>query len=378
MKENKGFRRAALLLLVAVLTFLFSACGAPPEEIVETGDWPNRAWRKSAPEAHGVDSAGIADMLLSIRKGGYAVHGFMLIRNGTLVAEAYDAKSGRNARQEVYSITKSVTSALMGIAMDEGLVKGLDSTLGDCLGAQVSASPRSDITLREILTMSAGFPGIQTLPSFDIPEKPDALKFILDLPMGEEGRFVYNNACPHLVSVVIRAATGKNALEYAREKLFGKLGIDGKDWMADRAGNSVGGSGLQLTPFELSKLGYLYLNGGAWDGEQIVPKDWVEASTSKQIDTRDMNDAENYGYGYFWWMNAFGGYSAHGAGGQYLFVVPDLSLVAVFTASLDDADFAVPYRMMEQYVVPACKSKEPLPDNAEAAAKIGDAVKAFA
>jgi len=368
------------LASAAVLSIFLSACGAPaePKPTASTeGEWPEKAWRESAPEAQGVDSGLLGDMLRSIRQGGHDVHSVLLIRNGYLVAEAYDAPGGWNARREVYSCTKSVTSALLGIALGEGRITGLDSTLGECFDGQVADPAKAGVTLRELLTMSAGFPGTDALKSFEIPEKQDALKYIFELPAGEAGRFVYSNAGPHLVSALIQKAIGASALDYAREKLFNKLGIDVRDWPADRAGNPVGGSGLKLTPFEMSKLGYLYLKKGAWDGEQLVPQKWVEESTARQIETPGMNDAEKHGYGYFWWMNGFGGYSAHGAGGQYIFVVPEMNLVAVFTSSLSDRDFAVPYRLMERYVVPACKP-EPLPENPDAAKKLQDAVKAFA
>ncbi len=114
------------------------------------------------------------------------------------------------------------------------------------------------------------------------------LKFILDLPAGEKGKFMYNNACPHPVSTLIQKAIGKKALDYAREKLFDKPGIDCNEWMADRAGVNVGGSGLKLTPFEMSKLGYLYLKNGEWDGAQLVPQKWVEESTAKQALEEDI------------------------------------------------------------------------------------------
>jgi CubicO group peptidase (beta-lactamase class C family) len=381
-RTKRFFRLYCALLAVMLLAVSLSACSTPasqeePEEVAP-GDWPVKAWRRSAPEEQGVDSAVLSDMLQSIRQGGHDIHSVMLIRNGYLVADAYDAPGGKNAQQEVYSCTKSVTSALLGIAMEERRIKGLNSTLGEILGGQISDADRAGITVRELVTMSAGFPGLETLRSYEIPEKQDALKFILELPAGEKGKFVYNNACPHLVSTLIQKATGKSVLDYAREKLFDKLGIDCREWPADRAGVNVGGSGLKLTPFEMSKLGYLYLKNGEWDGAQLVPQKWVEESTAQQIDTADMNDAENHGYGYFWWRNAFGGYSAHGAGGQYIFVVPELDLVAVFTSTLGDADFPVPYRLMEEYVVPACKSKEPLPQNPDAVKKLEEAIKTFA
>jgi hypothetical protein len=133
----------------------------------------------------------------------------------------------------------------------------------------------------------------------------------------------------------------------------------------------LGCTGLTLSPLDMAKLGYLYLNHGVWNGEQIVPGEWVDESTSKHIETKGlMNAAEDDGYGYFWWMDAYGGYSAHGYGGQYIFVIPQKNLVAVFTSGLADPDFPTPRKLMEKYVLEAAKSDQALPPS-DAAMELG-------
>jgi formylglycine-generating enzyme required for sulfatase activity len=140
------------------------------------------------------------------------------------------------------------------------------------------------------------------------------------------------------------------------------LGISGITWQTDPRGIPLGCTGLELSPRDMAKLGYLYLNRGQWNGAQIVPAAWIEQSTTKHIETKGlMNEAEDDGYGYFWWMDAYGGYSAHGFGGQYIFVVPRLNLVAVFTGGLADPDFPTPRKLMETFILPAVKSAGPLP-----------------
>jgi len=117
-----------------------------------------------------------------------------------------------------------------------------------------------------------------------------------------------------------------------------------------------------LSPRDMAKLGYLYLNRGRWNGVQIVLARWVERSTARHMETRGlMNEAEDDGYGYFWWIDAYGGYSAHGYGGQYIFVVPRLNLVAVFTGGLADPDFPTPRKWMETYILPAATATRALP-----------------
>jgi hypothetical protein len=114
----------------------------------------------------------------------------------------------------------------------------------------------------------------------------------------------------------------------------------------------------------MAKLGYLYLYHGQWDGKQIVPAGWVQASTTAHMETKGlMNAAEDDGYGYYWWIDSFGGYSAHGHGGQYIFVLPELDMIVVFTGSLADPVFPTPHRLLQTYLLPAPQSAQPLAAN---------------
>lgn len=129
----------------------------------------------------------------------------------------------------------------------------------------------------------------------------------------------------------------------------------------------MGATGLQLTPHAMAKLGYLYARHGIWKGQPILSEEWIAKATQKHQDTTGkMNAAENDGYGYLWWMNGFEGYSAHGFGGQYIFIIPESDMIVVFTSGLKDPDFPTPHELVKTYILPAVKSSDPLAPNPQA------------
>jgi hypothetical protein len=179
--------------------------------------------------------------------------------------------------------------------------------------------------------------------------------------------FYYDSGLPHLLSAILQKATGMTLQEYAQQKLFDPLGISDVSWAADPQGVTLGSTGLMLRAPDLAKLGYLYLQHGRWNGTQVLPEEWITASTRKHMETQGlMNAAEDDGYGYLWWIDGWGGYSAHGFGGQYIFVFPALDMVAVFTSGLPDPLFPAPRQLVESYLLPAARATEPLPPNLQA------------
>ena len=359
----KHINKSLLGLMVA------SLCLAPACSLAQLGKtessistyFPNDEWQSSTPEEQGLDSALILQMFQEIRDKNIDIHSFLLVRNGYLVTEAYFDPYTQEIKHPVHSITKSVTSMLTGIAMHEGYIKSLDQKVLDFfpeIAKNVTDENVRDLTLEHLLTMSAGYNTTTTLPaellhqkdaSFDTVDHILTYNSILQKP---GTTFFYDSGLPHLMSAIIQETTGVSTLEYAQEKLFGPLGITGVTWETDPHGIPLGNTGLRLSPRDMAKLGYLYLNRGGWNGQQIVPAKWVDQSTSKHMETKGlMNAAEEDGYGYYWWIDAYGGYSAHGFGGQYIFVVPKLNLVAVFTSGLADPDFPTPRRLMEEYIL---------------------------
>jgi CubicO group peptidase (beta-lactamase class C family) len=255
----------------------------------------------------------------------------------------------------VWSVTKSVLSILVGIAVDEGRLS-VDQTLRELLPRQASVmtEQQASITLRHLLTMTSGLSAddrVMYHPS------QDAVREILEYGLSNDpgAVFEYTNGSAHLVAAVLREAIDRSILEYAREKLFDPLKIDtrpawqgadwditqtgltkpGFGWARDGDGIHVGGFGLKLRAPDLLKIGELYSNGGEWDGRQIVSAAWVKESTSPQL-TPDQADTLGGQYGYLWLSGEVNGHAFFQASGSYyqrISGIPTRRLVVVVTAA---------------------------------------------
>ena len=332
--------------------------------------WPDAEWRTSTPEEQGIDSALILSMLQEIQEKGLNIHSVLVIRHGYLVTEVYFPPYTREIKHPVYSMTKSVTSAMTGIAIRNGRIKSVRQNVLDFfpeIAMETQDQYLEDMTVEHLLTMSAGF-NTSTLPDFSNKDAGfDSARHILtyDSVLSKPGEtFHYDSGLAHLMSAILQKTSGVTLEASAKTDLFGPLGITDYGWQSDPQGITTGNSGLVLRPRDMAKLGYLYLHNGQWNGRQIVPAGWVRASTSVHMETKGlMNAAEDDGYGYYWWIDSFGGYSAHGFGGQYVFVLPKQDMVVVFTAGLPDADFPAPHQLLKTYLLPAAQSAQPLAAN---------------
>jgi CubicO group peptidase (beta-lactamase class C family) len=163
----------------------------------------------------------------------------------------------------------------------------------------------------------------------------------------------YNTGSSHLLSAILQEVTGTTTQAFAQAHLFDPLGISNVAWSADQGGITTGGWGLRLTPRDMAKLGYLYLNDGVWDGEQIVPAAWIQDSVERRFQVPNPLEPWDLYYGYSWWLHQIGPYAAHGRHGQFIYVLPDLDLVVVFTGGLDESEFVQPEVLIRDYVMPA-------------------------
>ena len=191
-------------------------------------------------------------------------------------------------------------------------------------------------------------------------------QYALDQPMKESPgqTFNYCNGASHLLSAIVQKTSGKSLSEFALEK-FESMGINDMYWSSSPENVSSGYTGLYLLPDDAAKFDYLFLKKGNWNGKQLVPEKWVEESTKMQVKA-DWNPILP-GYGYMWWINRFGGYAAFGQGGDYIFVIPELDLVVVFTGGIYDLnEIFYPAELMEQYIVPSVKSNISLETNLKA------------
>ena len=358
--------------LVAVLVCLLAAAcsgsgwdGRPtqqtsgPTNAAARDYWPTAGWRTAAPKDHGMDSA-VAQVEDVLTRAYTHVRSVLLVRHGYLVYEHYryglDATSGHDVR----SVTKSVIGALVGIALAEGKIKSLEQTVGELLPAQLprDADPRfANVTVRQLLTMTSGLAANDDSTADEAARNsPDWVRYILSQRLATDPgtHFAYSDLNSHLLSAIVANASGQSTLAFARANLFGPLGIDterayepvlgGKvdlaklnayerasaAWPVDPQGYHYGGALLRLPARDLAKFGYLYLNGGQWEGNQLIPADYVAAATSLNGSSPNLSN----GYGWLWWVAMEDGhrtFSARGHGGQYIYVVPDLDLVTVVT-----------------------------------------------
>jgi CubicO group peptidase (beta-lactamase class C family) len=228
---------------------------------------------------------------------------------------------------------------MLGIARDEGLVGGLDLPLSLSMKPWPSDDvSKAAITLRQALTMRSGSSyensGIGGNDTAIFMGKPSGLRsYILSLPLESRPglRYRYKNSDPQLVAFLIEDSCGRSLADYAGEKLFGPLGVTDYRWERYRDGATYGSFGLWLKPRDMLRFGEMVREKGSWRGKRIVSAEWVEACTSVQTRT------DNGRYcGYYWWVRPeFGGFSAWGHGGQYIYVLPGLSMTVVFTADPD-------------------------------------------
>jgi CubicO group peptidase (beta-lactamase class C family) len=315
--------------------------------------WPTQGWRTSTPAEQGMDGAKLVQMLESVRQQNLALHSLLVIRNGSIVSETYFGSITPETRSEIYSVTKSFIATLVGIAIDKGLIAGVDRPVGGFFPNRSFANrdtAKQAMTLKNLLTMTTGLDWTESDAAYrELYGSRDWVKFVLDEPMRSRPgtEFNYCSGCSHVLSAIIQRQTGMNTRDFAQRELFEPLGITDAAWDTDATGMPIGGWGLQLTPREMAKLGYLYLNGGEWDGRQIVSKGWIKTATRKHTGTDT-----DLGYGYQWWIYPrWGAYAALGRYGQTIFVIPEMNLIVVTTAQVEGHDPI--FDLIDEYIVPA-------------------------
>lgn len=262
------------------------------------------------------------------------VNGIMISQGGELIFERHWQD---DCRRNIYSASKSFTSAAVGIAIGEGLLS-LGEPLTEAFPDDLPAQPGENLkraTVRDLLTMCLG----QEKASLMGGQRPyieqdDWAKLSLEIPFVDQPgtRFVYNNVGPYLAGVLVQRRCGTDLMQYLGPRLLRPLGIHHTMWEMDPKGYTFGAGGLFLTVRELHRFGELYLAGGLWDGRQLIPADWVRDSTTKQAD----NSKDEYGYGYLFWGGVHNSFRADGKYGQLSILFRDRD--AVVTVMCDNHD----------------------------------------
>jgi CubicO group peptidase (beta-lactamase class C family) len=365
--------RIPAALLSACVTAVGAAFLSPAPQ--HNTYWPEAAWRSSTPEAQGMNSSVLADALDYIRVQHTRIHSLMIVRNGYVVLDASFFPFQTDTLHDVASVTKSITSTLIGIAIGDGMLRDVEqSVLSVFNDRRVERGDRrkEQLTLEHLLTMSSGLDceysgGERTLR--DMRASPDWVQFMLDRQMiaAPGARGEYCSGGMHLLSGVVTRATGVSALEYARRRLFQPLGITHVAWPADPRGISHGWGDLHLRSPDMAKIGYLWLHGGRWKDQQIVPSAWMAAAIQPHAQIL----RGDYGYGL--WVNREHEpilFEANGRGGQRITVLPTRSLVVAITGG------AFEPRDIGAFILKSVQSEAALPANPAAARRLSAAVRA--
>jgi len=282
------------------------------------------------------------------------------VKDGYLIDEYYKEGYDENSVVRLHSCSKSFTGALMGIAIDQGLISGVEAKLSEFL-PQIEDSGsdyQKQITLEHLLTHTSGIEwyewGGNSSSWRPFQEAENWVDYILGLRVAAEpgSYFAYSTGGSHLLAAALQKATGKSAYEFGQEYMFEPMGMDSVEWSVDPQGVTDGGNGIAMTARDAAKFGQLYLDGGRWRGQQIIPEAWVELSTI----TQNAGPGGRSGtYGYQWWLRSFGEENyeacyAMGYAGQFIIVVPELQLVTVIT-SRSTADTYAPWAYFTDYVL---------------------------
>jgi CubicO group peptidase (beta-lactamase class C family) len=331
-----GVRRLAVLLAL-----LATACGEGPTGPIDVSIDLSQPWDTGTPKEVGGDQSRIGRAVEQARTNPRLLS-LLVVRNGRLVVEKYFRGNRADSLNDVRSVTKSVVSALTGAAIERGAISGLDASIADYLDPDVVVldPPLHAITIRHLLTMTSGFDwdesdGVQSYDDWILAA--DHIGYLLQRPVIDQPGtvFRYNSAAVHLLGVVLEAATGKHLPDLADEYLFSAIGIEGAQWEALDDGYYNGGSGIDLRPRDLAKFGQLYLQRGRSGNTQVLPESWVALSTQPKFSWRTTaGPVQGVTYGFLWWVvtgELEPAFFAWGYGGQFVYVVPSLSLVVVAT-----------------------------------------------
>ena len=266
------------------------------------------------------------------------LQGLAVARNSIIVAEEYFSDAGADPDPDLHvmSVTKSISSTLIGIAIDKGYIESVNQTVSDFLGAEVdTVNPElGQVTIHQLMTMTTGHDWHELGGDSefgDFVSAPDQLNYVLAKPIiNTPGTiFNYSDGAAHLISVIITRATGMDASAFAGQYLFGPMDLGERIWYGDNRMFSYGGVGLCIGIDDMIKIGFLYLQEGIYNGQQIVSPDWISTATEFKIATGNVIPFLK-DYGYYWWLGNAHGHDficANGYGGQFIFIVKELNLV---------------------------------------------------
>jgi hypothetical protein len=317
-----------------------------------------------APEAHGVASTAILGFVEAADQTIESLHSLMLLRHGHVLAEGWWAPYEPKRPHMLFSLSKSFTSTAIGLAVAEGRLSVDDPVLSffrDAAPAQASEHLAA-MRVRHLLSMSTGHAEDTTGAMREQPDG-DWVRAFLALPVeyAPGTHFVYNSGATYMLSAIVQRLTGMPLLEYLQPRLFAPLGIEQATWESCPRGINVGGWGLNITTADIARFGQLYLQKGLWRGERILPEEWVEAATARQVANDSQTEIDwRQGYGYQFWMCRHDAYRGDGAFGQFCVVMPKQDAVLAITSGVGNMQSVL--NLVWEHLLPAMQDA-PLPEN---------------
>ncbi|WES65853.1 serine hydrolase [Microbacter sp. GSS18] len=337
---------ARLAAVLVALGLVLTACGPSAEDLeaVDYAPVTQDEWPVSTPEAQGLDPDLVAELYYDAARLETA-YSLLVFKNGYLVAEDYFGIGRPDLQVNVHSVTKSINSALVGLALEEGCLTSLDQKLMEFFPEfenRITDNRKNDITIRQMLQMRAGFPWEESSAEgtewlFTGFHESDLVGVPLAYDPGTDS--TYSNFTAHLLGIIVSRACGTDLKTFAQEHLFDPLGITPGFWQTDWDGNYLGFSDIDLSSTDLAAFGLMYLDDGSYEGVQVVPSEWVEESLDIYSEgTWTVRVGSNWGdnaYGYQWWSIQAGNHRynlAWGHGGQQIALIEPLDMMIVFLA----------------------------------------------
>ncbi|QTH43161.1 serine hydrolase [Cohnella sp. LGH] len=367
---SRDVRRKFIIGLLSLFIFV-TGCGKTENAIPAASSTPTPTsvssdpiavdgpfeWPEAKPAEAGIDEAKLQKIDEAVATKHKKTLSVLIVKDGRLVYERYYQHKGKDDPTGVFSVVKSVTSALVGIAIDKGYMKGVDQKLSELLPdlfANVDDERKKQITVKHALTLTVGLESNDENMFSSLDLGADTLAKPMVNEPGET--FIYNTGMVHLLSIALTKASHMTTKQFAKKYLFEPLNITEFEWSTDLQGYYNGGTLLSLRPRDMAKLGYLYLQKGKWQGDQIVSESWVEESF-----TRYVTAEETYGYGYLFWLSEFKDksgnpvsvYEASGYGGQHIQIIPQWDTVIVVTSDHESKDDSISDKLILDYVIPA-------------------------
>ena len=341
-------RQCPILLISGTILILTILVGCSPSNselnAVEYAPLTEGDWKVSTPAEQGLDPILVAKLYYNAAKL-ETIFGLLVVKNSHLIAERYFNKGSVEQKARVQSVTKSITSAMAGIALDQGFLSSVDQNMIDFfpeVADKITDPRKKQITIRHMLQMRTGYPWEES--------HPDLWKGLLsghypllieEFPLVSDPgtRFHYSNLTSNWLGIIIDRVCGMNLKAYAEKHLFSHLDVKAGEWGQDAEGHNNGCGDLHLTARDTAKFGLLYLNDGVYDGNQILPADWVHHSLQtysvNEAFVKRVGDFSDIGYGYHWWSANVGRHHvnfAWGHGGQLIVLLDAFDLSIVVTA----------------------------------------------